>query len=48
MMEDDALYGAVGMAHRLGVSIPDVMAMPITEYFLWQAYFQRTALEPAT
>ena len=45
MMLDDHLYSVVGLAHRLGISFPEMMAMPYKEMQVWSAYFQRQHAE---
>ena len=41
MMTDDALYGMMGLAHKLGLSLRDAMAMPYDESVMWNTYFER-------
>lgn len=45
MMTDDALYGMVGLAHELGMTLGAVLAMPYREALVWNAYFARRNAE---
>lgn len=44
-MLDDALYGAVALAGRLGLTLEQVMAMPYKHALLWDVAFQRANVE---
>ncbi len=48
MMTDDHLYGMVGLAHELGISFDEVLAMPYKTARVWQAYFARRNAEAST
>ena len=41
MMTDDGLYGMMDLAHKLGLSLQEAMAMPYDESVMWRAYFAR-------